>query len=565
MAELTIIDQPRAVPPTPNTLTPTTMLTRLRALSSQPAVQRGLPLAMLGGVGVAGLLAWSVFTAAPQRDLLPGLGEADKAAVAQALDTAGVAYQIDRATGTIGVSGDDFHKARMLLAAQGLPKSAPAAADALDAMPLGASEAVERERLQGARESDLARTIEAIDAVATARVHLAVEAPSLFVRDRTAPRASVMVTLRQGRNLADPQVSAIANLVSSSVPGLPVDGVSIVDQAGRLLSNPDGEAGAMAGQLAVQRRVEDRYREAVARVLTPLVGVDGFTAEVHADLDWAATDATRESFPESGRALRSEDQRLTAEAGTPAAMGIPGALSNAPPPATTVATTPQSSTSLPTPPGTRSQDVSRRFELGREVSVTRGSPGNVRRLSLAVALRDGAGTGTGTGTGAGKKLKPQDLATVEALVRGAVGADATRGDVIAVSARPFLATAALADKWSDAAWIAPALRYGGLALAALLVWWLIGRRLLKRYDATTQALRRTEVEGLLGDALTNARADAPTRADAATPVTLDMIEAAPGYTDRAALVRDYVRQDPTRAARVLQAMIQSDTLEVTRG
>lgn len=531
------------------------MLTRLRALSSQPAVQRGLPLAMLGGVGVAGLLAWSVFTAAPHRDLLPGLGEADKAAVAQALDAAGVTYKINGATGSLEVSGDDFHRARMLLAAQGLPKSAPAAADALDAMPLGASEAVERERLQGARETDLARTIEAIDAVATARVHLAVETPSLFVRDRTAPRASVMVTLRQGRTLADPQVAAIANLVSSSVPGLPVEGVSIVDQAGRLLSNPDGEAGAMAGQLAVQRRVEDRYREAVARVLTPIVGADGFTAEVHADLDWAATDATRESYPESGRALRSEDQRLTADAGTPAAVGIPGALSNTPAPATTVATTPQPPAPVTAPPGTRSQDVSRRFELGREVSVTRGSPGNIRRLSLAVALRDGAGAG------AGRKLKPQDLATIEALVRGAVGADATRGDVVAVSARPFLTPEVSVPAWNEASWITPALKYGGLAIAVLLAWFLVGRRLLKRYDATTQALRRTEVETLLGDEL----ASAPAQIGANTPVTLDMIEAAPGYTDRAALVRDYVRQDPTRAARVLQAMIRSDNLEVARG
>ena len=554
MADLTIIDQPRQSSAGGVSATPNGMLTRLRALSAQPAVQRGLPLAMLGGLGVAGLLAWSVFSAAPQRDLLPGLGEADKAAVAQALDAAGVAYEINGATGTLGVSGDDFHRARMLLAAQGLPKSAPAATDALDAMPLGASEAVERERLQGSREADLARTIEAIDAVQTARVHLAVETPSLFVRDRVPPRASVMVTLRQGRNLADPQVAAISNLVSSSVPGLPVEGVSIVDQAGRLLSNPDGEAGAMAGQLAVQRRVEDRYREAVARVLTPIVGVDGFTAEVHADLDWAATDATRESFPEASRALRSEDQRMVADEGSPAAVGIPGALSNTAPPATTVATTPQAaSPATPTTPvGTRSQDVSRRFELGREVSVTRGAPGNVRRLSLAVALKEVPG----------KKLKPADLANIEALVRGAVGADQARGDVIAVSARPFVVAEVVPEKWHEAAWIAPALRFGGLLLATLLAWFLIGRRLLKRYDATTKALRRDEMQTLLEGEVANA----PTSQQrVAGPVTLDMIEAAPGYADRAALVRDYVRQDPARAAKVLQQMIRHDELEVARG
>ena len=533
MAELTVLSSP-------NPAKPLAIVNRFRTLSAQPAVQRSLPLLMLLGFAIAILMTWSAVSAAPERELFPGVGEADKAAVAQALDAASVTYRIDAATGALRVGGDNFHKARMLLAAQGLPKSAPSAA-ASDAMPLGASEAVERERLQDGREADLAHTIESIDAVTAARVHLAIEPPSLFVRDHRPPRASVMLTLRQGRTLGEGQVTAITNLIASSVPALAAADIAIVDQAGHLLSNPDEGSAALAGQLGIQRRVEDRYREAVANVLTPIVGRDGFTAEVHADLDFSATDATREGFPEAGRALRSEDQRWTRDgAGTPPAIGIPGTLSNTPPPATSISTTPPAATTAPgAATGTTSQDVSRRFELAREVSVTHGSPGSVRRLSVAVAVRELPG----------KRRTAAEIASIEALVRGAVGSDAQRGDQVAVSARPFVVEAPAVPGWTEAPWLVPGLKLLGLLISAALAWWFVGRRLIRRYEAATQALRRTETTDLLGQQL----AGLPQAASDA--VTLDMIEAAPGYASRAALVRDYVRQDPTRAAQVLREMI----------
>ena len=132
---------------------------RLQRMIAQPAVQRSLPaLGVLGIVGAAAL-AWSVVSGSPQRDLLGALSESDKAAVATALDTAAVPYSLDSATGAVKVANGDYHKARMLLAAQGLPKAAPTGASMLDTMPMGSSHAVETERLRGARENDLARTI----------------------------------------------------------------------------------------------------------------------------------------------------------------------------------------------------------------------------------------------------------------------------------------------------------------------------------------------------------------------------------------------------------------------
>ena len=528
--ETTLTVMPAKVPSLPAS----PVIDRLRALFDQPIVQRSLPMLALGGVAMAALLAWATISAPAQRPIFASLADSDKASVAAALDTANIPYKIDTASGTLSVSDGDYHKARMLLAGQGLPKSAPGATAALDAMPMGASHALEGERLRNARELDLARTIEAIEAVETAKIHLAVEPPSLFVRDRVKSSASVMVKLASGRTLSDAQVQAIVHLVASSVSGLHADNVSVVDQSGHLLSldmsNP--LAAEAARQLDVQNRVEGRYKAALAHLLGPLVGPDGFTAEVHADLDFDEKQATRETYPESDRALRQERSQWTSGENTQPAVGIPGTLANQPPPASTVsATAPVPAAQPGTTSGRISEDTSRSFELGREVSVSRSASGQVRRLSVAVALRDGA-----------KKRGAAEIAAIDGLIKGAVGFDARRGDSVTVSARPFLAEVSTAPDWWKAEWLVAAGRnLGAIVIAALLIFG-IGRPLLKRRAAANRA----EAGAMIGQELADARSD----------VTLDMIESTPTYAARVALVRDFVRANPERATLVVRELVR---------
>ena len=259
-SDLTLI--PPRVPP---------VMAKMRTIIDQPLVRRSLPMLGLVGVGAAALMSWMAISAPAQKPLFTSLADGDKAAVATALDVAGVKYRIDRESGALDVSTDDYHRARMLLAGQGLPKSAPSGSSSLDALPIGASHALEGERLRGARETDLARTIEAIDAVESAKIHLAVEPPSLFVRERVKSSASVMVKLSSGRTLSDAQVQAIVHLVASSVNGLNADDVAVVDQAGHLLSADmsDPLAAEAARQIGVQTKIEGRYRDALSRLLSP--------------------------------------------------------------------------------------------------------------------------------------------------------------------------------------------------------------------------------------------------------------------------------------------------------
>lgn len=539
---------------------------RMTGFMKQPAVAKSLPLlGLIGTVAVAGA-AWLALREPPQRDLFRGLPDSDKSAVAQVLDQNGVRYDFDN-SGAMTVAEDDYFKAKMMLAAQGLPKSAPDGNSMIDSLPMGASRAIEGEKLRSAREMDLARTIEAIDSVESAKVHLAVEPPSVFLRERTKPSASVMLRLAQGRQLTQQQVNAIVHLVASSIPELSPDDISLVDQNGRLLTDNDGNAGDDR-QLAMQGKIEDRYRQSVIALLTPILGEGNFSTEVHAELNFAERQATRETYPQDEARLRSETGSWASDPrgqGKGEASGIPGALSNQAPVNPTVTQTnpngqavTQGQTAQAQAPGTpgdplmkTEETFNRNFELGREVSVVRDATGTVKRLSVAVALDNGPD---------GKPRSPQEIAALEALVKGAVGFDQTRGDVVALSSRSFVKEATVETPWYEADWIAPLARNVSALLVALLVIFGIGRPLLKRRAAAQEAAaaQRAEQQQVIGQAISTelTKQAVANPADPAAPVTLDMISSTYDYAQRADLIRNFVKQDPDRAALVVRDLLK---------
>lgn len=531
----------------------------------QPAIQRSLPLIGMIGVTAMSGLAWLALREAPQRDLFRGLPESDESAVAAALDKNNIAYNFDEKTGSITVAEDAYFNAKMKLAAEGLPKSAPDGSSMIDTMPMGASRAVEGEKLRSAREMDLARTIEQIDAVQKARVHLAVEAPSIFLREQTKPSASVMLQLTGGRALAPAQVDAIVHLVASSVPAMTPDEVSVVDQNGHLLSQEGGANAEGDRQIAVQSKIEDRYRDSLNALLTPILGAGKFSTEVHAEVNFSERQATRETYPQDEARLRVEQGTWNSDATTGStAGGVPGAIAPAPPPTPTQPGTPPptangaspgaagSTTTQPAvpqmPPYKTAETFNRSFELGREVSVTRDAVGTVKRLSVAVALDNGAD---------GKPRTPQEITAIEALVKGAIGFDQSRGDVVALSGRKFATVADVATPWYEASWVSMAVRNLSALLVTLVMLLGIGRPLLKRWSAAKAdaAAREIEQKEQLGAEIKTALSHQAVAAPGQT-VTLDMISSTHDYTDRAALIRNFVKQDPDRAALVVRDLLR---------
>ena len=525
-------------------------LKQLGDIFAQPAVKRSLPLIFMLGLIGAAALAWMMLSTPPQRVLFANLPESDKAAVAQALDAASIANGID-GSGSITVAEDDYHKARMLLAGQDLPKAAPGGYALLDNMPMGASRAVEGERLRQARETELARSIGAIDTVAEARVHLATPEASVFVRDKAEPSASVIVKLQPGRTLSDAQVRSIVNLVASSVPGMKPDAVTIVDQLGELLSKSGQESSAGDARIDFQNRVEDKVRQQLVTLLTPLLGAGNFSAEVQAEVDLDENQATRESYDKEGTVVRAEQGNWTGAPrdGAGAPGGIPGALSNVPPPPSTVATpTPgapaqpgQSATPAAAPGMKQSDSFTRTYSNGREVSVTRNMPGSIKRLSVAVLLREEPG----------KPRGQVEIRQIDELVKATVGYKAERQDQVTVVSRKFSTNAAAEAEgipFYETPWFAMVARNVTALVIALLVL-LLGVRPLAR-----ALMRRRDDARAPG-----APMGAPDGVQLPTPVSPQML-AGSGLSlgDRVGLVRDFTRENPARAALAVRDMIRTE-------
>ena len=539
-------------------------LTQIGGIMKNPAVKRSLPMIFIVGLVLSAALAWMALATPPQRVLFPQLPDSDKQAVVDALTAAKIDSSVDD-SGGITVAEDDYHRARILLAGQDLPKAAPGGYAILDQLPMGVSRAVEGERLRQARETELAKSIGEIESVADARVHLAMPESSVFVRDNAQPSASVIVRLEPGRSLTQAQVRSIVNLVASSVPGMKPDQVTIIDQMGALLSKPsDGsDASTLSDErIDYQRRIEDKYRAQLNTLLTPLLGAGNFSAEIQADVDLDESQATRESYDKQGvvRAEQGNWQGNTPGETTPG--GIPGALSNTAPAASTLATAtpgPAGATVQPgtapgaTPPVKTSENFNRAYDLGKEVSVTRAAPGSIRRLSVAVLLREPEG---------GKPRTPAEIQQINDLVKAAVGFNQQRQDTVTVISRKFSPDAVAGDvarPWYDADWVPMAARNGTALIIALLVLFMGVRPMVKAMNEKRKADAAAETARIAAqEAAAQAALAGPAEAAEPEPVSMEMLESARSYDDRVGLVRGFTRDNPARAALAVRDMIQSD-------
>jgi flagellar M-ring protein FliF len=280
-----------------------------------------------------------------------------------------------------------------------------------------------------------------------------------------------MVRLARGRQLADSQVTAIANLVAGAVPGLSIDSVRIADQHGRLLSQARG---ADSDRLELQARMESKLRTQVEQLLAPMIGSENFTSEIQIELDMNEITSARESYDKDGAVRRETTQRSQSSVG--AAIGVPGVLSNTPPADAEPRAAAPEGTQPQAGQGLGESSASRTYELGREVAVSNVAPGRLKRLSVAVALNQDALKGA----------KAADIATFEKLIGAAVGADINRGDTVAVVVRPFQAAEIEAMPFWQTGWFATILRYAVALISVLLVLLLAVRPLVKSLVARKQ-------------------------------------------------------------------------------
>ncbi len=448
--------------------------------------------AMLGGSALIAVVAAALLWArAPDWGVLyTNLSDRDGGAIIGQLAQLNVPYKFTGGGSTLMVEAAKVPELRLKLAAQGLPRGGNVGFELMDGQKFGTSQFAEQVNYQRALEGELARSIGSIGAVESARVHLALPKPSLFVREQKKPSASVVLQLRAGRSLDEAQVSAIAHLVSSSVPDLSTRSISVVDQSGRLLSAPESQArGLDVGQLRYAQELEAQLQRRIESILQPLLGAGNVHAQVTADIDFSVVENTEESYrpnQEPGQAAIRSQQTSENNQGASGASGVPGALSNQPPadPASPVVGGPGARNDAGSRTGGASgrKDATVNFELDRNIRHTQTGAGALRRLTAAVVVNHRTGP-----KGQPQPIPAAELEQIRNLVKEAMGFKAERGDSMSVAHSAFVREDS--DRVAPPAWRDP--EYLALAraalpwlagLAVLLFGWLaIGRPLLRRH------------------------------------------------------------------------------------
>ena len=407
--------------------------------------QAGLMIGLAASVAIGfAIVLWS--QGEDYKPLYGSLDRLDSSEVGEVLDFNNIPYKIDGSTGALLVGVDDVHKARLVLAENGIQGDKTIGYELLDQeQPLGTSQFMEATRYRRGLEGELARTISSINSVRGARVHLAIPKRSVFVRDGREPSASVFLDLFPGRPITSKQVRGIANLIAASIPELDIENVTVVDQKGNLLSvGAEDEKLVVAAQhLDYTRKIEDDLVLRIRRLLSPILGDANFKTEVSADIDFTEIEQAEETFNPDLPAIRSEqtvdEQRVGDVA---AAGGIPGALTNQPPangqaPEVAGAQIGAEGGNFSQPGNSRSQ-ATRNYELDRTVSYTKREKGRLRRLTVAVVLDDKQVVNAESGEIERVAWQDNELERLSTLVRDAVGFSAMRGDSVNILNESFM-------------------------------------------------------------------------------------------------------------------------------
>ena len=545
-------------------------ISNVRKMTADPAVQKSIPLIFGVIVAFIGLIVFFTMQKSDMTTLFASLPESEKANVIQTLKQNGVDVSLNPSTGEVIVPVKDYHESRMLLAGEGLPSSVPDGYDTLGDMPMGTSRSVEAIKIKQSLEAELARSINHISGISSARVHLAIPEKTVFAREIALPSASVFVKLSNGRSLGRQQVQSIVHLVSSSVPNLPSEKITVVDQFGELLSKPSNDVGTSSSneQMSQTMRLGEIYRSRIISLLTPIVGAGNLKAEINVDMNFTKREITEESVDPKGNALRSEQTSLD-ESANPEARGIPGALSNAPPLAPDLKTKVPEGKDAGGTLKQRSQTSVKNYEVSRKIETTTAQYGEIKKIKAAVIIREKKIVSP-EGLVSYEKLSDEKLLEIKSLVQEALGYDEVRGDSVTVKSSPFvdILEEDVVPWYENESIKELAQQLATVLILAIVIFGAL-HPLLKRvlvpagYTSGPGAMVGDDIEDddekievQEGESLEDIKAKLKPKKSA---ISAEMLDTANTYDDKVAVIRMIVGDEAGRVSSVFKGMMEKDS------
>ncbi len=554
------------------------------ALISQPAPWHQAPMIrqVIILIGLAGAVALGVSAALWSQEpsmvpLYSQLQAEDAGKVREALTSRQVNYRIDPSSGAVLVAPAKVAELRMALAADGLPsRTGPIGLEMLqDEQSLTTSQFIESARYAHALETEIARSISELRNVRAARVHLALPKESVFIRRRTPPTASIVVSMLGGRMLDDQQVAAIVQLVSSSIPSMSADNVTVVDQGGRLYTERGGDRGISMSsrQFDYTQRLEDNYSQRIVNLLEPIVGLGKVRAQVTASLDFTQVESTSEQFDPAKQTVRSEQlQEDISDGPIGKALGIPGALTNQPPGAGTTNAADANAAQGDAeegPIGNQSRSTVRNYEVDKTISVTRTPSGNIQRLAIAVVI-DQKAVAPAEGAEAEATSEPysaEELAQFESIIKESIGFNNDRGDSLQLVNSAFqrhtIEPIPEAPIWEDAtimSIVKGVLAFLGVVIVLMMIIKPVIKALVPAAANNTGAGGTGAAGGAAGGSNDlEGELQKPTKIewnDEGIPINPEEEKRERDYINSLTYARQLVEQDPARAANLMKTWIK---------
>lgn len=508
-------------------------------------------------VGLAASIALGLAVALWSRDpsyapLYSQMNPRDSSDVVTVLERNGIEYKIDPNHGTLLVASNELQSARLKLAAEGLPRGTDSSEEMFaGSNAFNTSQFMENARYKQALETQLARTISKFNDIKSARVHLAIPRESAFVRDSQSPSASVFIDIYAGSEIKKHTVSAIVNLVASSIPNLNSSRVTVVDQDGQLLNEGGGQTMFSDTDrfLDYRQSLEHQYAQKIQDMLTPILGFGRVRAKVSADIDFTTFEQTQELFNPELPSLRSEQKMEETRSVSSDASGVPGALSNTPQATPTIGPaskkpTPQTAVDEKEKAGDQRTQSTKNFELDKTVSHTKKQPGTIKRLSVAVLVDNRSEMDEKTKKVIQKPLTTKEIDQIKLLVSDAIGLDVKRGDSLNVINSGFVKPdpiAAMPEErfWQkDLFWSIVKQASGALFILAMIFGVL--RPMLKTLANNKDMVQAGGSTKSSGDAYSDGRIS---------------IKDATDYDSQLSLLRQVVDREPKRVAQVVKSWV----------